>query len=270
MDMRVNDMEIQLHTNTKLLFGLLCYLISFVSLSSRILAEENTELALNDITEDTPTISHFSRAAKYAQFGYSASLNGQWHQARDGWEKAVEHLDLTEASDRNRAVFYYEFGHAAGITCDFEVAEEFLEKSYQLEKQINGPYVLTLVEMFRLYFDQKFYKLASIYFEAALPNLKAANAEENTPARYTRLLDEYADTLSQLDKHQLANQIKQQSRRIRIRVGKISEQDHRPIYGSRCGDSVKKMPMTIAQTAHVSNRMSNIREILRTMNSLTK
>ncbi|MFV2059603.1 MAG: hypothetical protein ACC653_02900 [Gammaproteobacteria bacterium] len=264
----MKNMEIQLRNNTKIICGLLCYLVSFLSLTAKIVADENNELALNEITENIPQISHFSRAAKYAQLGYSASLKGQWHEARNGWEKAVEHLDLTDASDRNRAVFYYEFGHAAGITCDFEIAEEFIEKSYLLEKQINGPYVLTLVEMFRLYFDQKFYKMASIYFEAALPNLIAANAEENTPARYTRLLDEYSDTLIQLGKHQLANQMKQRSRKIRIRVGNISEQDQRTLYGSNCGENGKKLPMTVAQTAFVSNRMSKIREILQTMNKL--
>ncbi len=263
-------MEFQLHTNTKIICGLLCYMLSLLSASVTSVAEELTTLALNNVTEDKLEISHFSRAAKYAQVGYSASINGQWHIARQGWEKAVEHLDLSDTSDRNRAVFYYEYGHAAGITCDFEVAEEFIEKSYQLEKQINGPYVLTLVEMFRLYFDQKFYKLASIYFEAALPNLKAANAEENTPARFTRLLDEYATTLNQLDKHQLANQFQQQSRNIRKRAGNISEHDRRTLYGSRCGDSRKISPMTIAQTAYVSNRMSRIREILQTMNSIKK
>jgi len=245
------------------LFYILTFLVTNYALA-------NDELAFNDVIDNNSPQLHFSRAAKYAQVGYNASINGQWQQAREGWEKAVEHLELSNAPDRNRAVFYYEFGHAAGITCDFEVAEEFIEKSYQLEKTINIPYVLTLVELFRLYFDQKYYRMASIYFEAALPNLQAANAEENTPARYSRLLDEYADALSQIDRHQLANQIKQQSRKIRIRAGKISEHDRRTLYGSRCGNSNTKAPMTIAQTVYVANRMSKIREILKTMNKFKK
>ena len=268
MEMRVNEMGFQKQKASIVIRGLLYSLIFSASL--KLNAQENNDLALNELTEDRSEISHFSRAAKYAQVGYSASINDLWHQAREGWEKAVEHLELTDASDRNRAVFYYEFGHAAGITCDFEVAEEFIEKSYQLEKSINAPSVLTLVEMFRLYFDQKHYRMASIYFEAALPSLIDVNAEANTPAQFSRLLDEYAEALSHLDKHQLANQFKQQSRKIKTRTGRISGHDRRTLYGSRCGGSDKKLPITIAQTTSVSDRMSNIREILKTMNTVKK
>ncbi|VAX00119.1 hypothetical protein MNBD_GAMMA22-1140 [hydrothermal vent metagenome] len=210
-------------------------------------------------------VSHLSRAAKYAQTAYRDSVAGEWRLAREGWEKAVEHIELTDAANRTRAVFYYEFGHAAGITCHFEIAEEFLEKSYQLEKTFNGPYILTLVEIFRLYFDQKYYKMASIYFEAALPNLRAANAEEKTPVRFTRLLDEYAKSLSYIDRQKLAQQIKKQSRAIKMKMAIEDQYDKRTLYGSRCDDSNFKQPMTIAQTASVSLRMSKIREILRTM-----
>ncbi len=209
--------------------------------------------------------SHFSRAAKYAQAGYRASVVGEWREAREAWEKAVEQLEQTEAPDRSRAVFYYEFGHAAGISCHFEIAEEFIEKSYQLEKTFNGPYVLTLVEMFRLYFDQKHYRMASIYFEAALPNLRAANAEENTPVRFTRLLDEYAVALNRIGRQQLAVQIKKQSRNIKLKMAVMDERDQRTLYGSRCDNSSEKLPMTIAQTVSVSLRMSKIREILKSM-----
>lgn len=222
----------------------------------------------NDINLESSQRSHFSLAAKFAQFGYSASVNGQWHQARDGWEKAVEHLDQSKASARNRAVFYYEFGHAAGITCDFDIAEEFIEKSYQIEKSINGPYVLTLVELFRLYFDQKQYKLASIYFEAALPNLKASNAAETTPMRYSRLLDEYSNALMQLDKKRLAKQYQRQSITIRKNFNNPQQHDRRTRYGSRCSDTRKNYPMTIAQSTFVSSRMSKIREILKSMHKI--
>ncbi len=212
--------------------------------------------------------SHFSRAAKYAQAGYRASVAGDWREAREAWEKAVEHLEQTDAPDRSRAVFYYEFGHAAGITCHFEIAEEFIEKSYQLEKSFNGPYVLTLVEMFRLYFDQQHYRMASIYFEAALPNLRAANAEETTPVRFSRLLDEYAITLNRVDRPRLAVQIKKQARSIKLKMAIMDERDQRTLYGSRCDDSNDKLPMTIAQTASVNLRMSKIREILKAMDKV--
>lgn len=268
MELIVNVMELQTQKNSTLIRALLYSLIFFLSvgvssISVKVYAEENRP-------ENRFETSHLSHAAKYGQIAYSASTQGRWHQAREAWEKAVEHLEQADASDRNRAVFYYELGHAAGITCDFEIAEEFIEKSYQIEKAINGPYVLTLVELFRLYFDQKQYKMASIYFEAALPNLIASNAEENTPARYTRLLDEYADTLNQIDNFQLASQMKRQSRQIRIQAGKLTGHDRRILYGSRCRDSRQKFPVTVSKTALVSIRMSKIREILKTMNKFKK
>lgn len=250
--------------NWRLIWSLILYMF----VANNVVAQSNEELDVVNSSTGSSNVSHTSRAVKYAQLGYNASINGQWHQARQGWEKAVEHLDLSNASDRNRAVFYYEYGHAAGITCEFEVAEEFIEKSYQLEKAFNGPYVLTLVEMFRLYFDQQQYKMASIYFEAALPNLKAAHADETTPTRYINLLDEYAKTLIQIGKPQLAIQIRRQSSEIKSRFEMVDEVDPRIRYGSRCNDSRLDLVETQIPVESVSNRISKIRDILRKMNSI--
>ncbi len=276
MELQVHNMEIYVHKNSKSVCALFCFLILILILlvANNALAQSNEDLGLAGSTTDSGAVSHTSRAVKYAQLGYNASIDGQWHKARQGWEKAVEHLELSNASDRNRAVFYYEYGHAAGITCEFDIAEEFIEKSYQLEKAFNGPYVLTLVEMFRLYFDQQQYKMASIYFEAALPNLKAAHADETTPIRFVYLLDEYAKTLLQIGNPRLATQIRRQATEIKTRFGMDDVVEQRIRYGSDCGETEGATKHEIVQSQlpieSVSNRISKIRDILRNMDSIKK
>ena len=96
----------------------------------------------------------------------------------------------------NRAIFYFEYGRSAGVTCFFDIAEDYLNKAYKLDSKIGGPSFLSLVELFRLNLDQKKFQEAIDYFLKALPELERVNAPSESPAEFSKLLDEYAIALN--------------------------------------------------------------------------
>ena len=141
----------------------------------------------------TPINRH--NAKKHAQTAVQASKAGDWDASRREWAKAVVNADLGNLEAGRRAVFYYEYGRSAGVTCSFDIAEEYLNKAYKLDAEIGGPSFLSLVELFRLNLDQKKYKEATEYFKKALPELEKVEAPKESPAEFSKLLDEYAIAL---------------------------------------------------------------------------
>lgn len=135
-------------------------------------------------------------AKSYAESGFMAIQSGDWKFARRQWGRAIYNADLGFMDKKERAVYYYEYGRTLGVTCAFDEAEEYLNKSYELDLQTGGPAFMSLVELFRLKLDQKRYQEAVDYFEKALPELEKVNAPEKSGIEFSKLLKEYAVALN--------------------------------------------------------------------------
>jgi tetratricopeptide (TPR) repeat protein len=174
-------------------------------------------------------------AIQHAQAGGRAASSGDWDTARKEWAQAVKNGELGGIPEKHQAVFYYEYARAAGVTCHFDVAETYLNKAYELDKKIGGPYFLSLVELFRLNLDQKKYDIAVSHFEKALPVLEEINAPSQSPAEFAKLLDEYAMALDGTGKSDQAKKMRERSSEVKKKA-ENSITDRTP-YGTSCSKS---------------------------------
>lgn len=174
-------------------------------------------------------------ASKHAQAASHAAKSGDWDVARRHWAKAVKNGELGGIPEKHQAIFYYEYARAAGITCFFDISETYLIKAYELDKKIGGPTFLSLVELFRLNLDQKKYNEAVTYFKKALPVLEKINAPSQSPAEFSKLLDEYAVALEGVGKQEEAKKVKERSTEVK-KNAEHSITD-RTSYGTSCTKS---------------------------------
>jgi len=169
---------------------------------------------------------------KHAQAGGRAAASGGWDTARREWAQAVKNGELGGIPEKHQAVFYYEYGRTAGVTCFFDISGTYLNKAYELDKKIGGPTFLSLLELFRLKLVQKKYKEAVTYFETALPILEEVNAPSESPAEFSTLLDEYAVALENIGKVE-------EGKKAKIRATEVKKSAEHSIsertpYGSFC------------------------------------
>jgi tetratricopeptide (TPR) repeat protein len=173
-------------------------------------------------------------ALLHAEAGQLASNANDWNTARREWAKAVVNSDLGKLDNSKKAVIYYEYGRAAGVTCFFDISEEYLNKAYSLDKETNGPAFMSLVELFRLNLDQKKYKKATEYFKKAVPELESVGAPTESPSEFSKLLDEYAIALKGIGNTQEAEEAIRRSNKIRSEEENLHSITDRTPYGSQC------------------------------------
>ena len=91
---------------------------------------------------------------------------------------------------------------------------------------------MSLVELFRLNLDQRKYKEAAKYFKMALYDLEKTNAQNESPAEFFKLLEEYAVALNAIGNFEEAKNAKERALETK-KIAKFSITDRTP-YGSYC------------------------------------
>jgi tetratricopeptide (TPR) repeat protein len=174
-----------------------------------------------------------------SEAGAIAQQNGDWDAARRNFAKALLNAEMGNEPKDTLAILNYEYGRSLGVTCFFEKAEFYLEKSLELDQQTNGPIYLSILELARLNFDQKRYEAAIPYFEKLLPIYKDINAEKEAPYAVAEVFDEYSVALGKTGNMKKAESIKQKAITLRAQYpGGYSVTDRTP-YGTQC---VQKSP----------------------------
>ena len=173
-------------------------------------------------------------AAKHAEAGDSAILRDDWDTARREYAQAAVNADLGRAPARARSVMYYEYARACGVTCHYELAEEYLHKSLKLDEESSGPIHFPLIELARLYLDQGKYDQAVPYFERALPVVENLGAATIDPIGFAEFLEEYAIALDMSGRPTDSSILKDRSADIRgLHPSAKSNTDRTP-YGKHC------------------------------------
>jgi len=163
-----------------------------------------------------PINQHLAR--EYAIAAHYSAQAGDWDAAGRQWARAVHNADLGFMKKDIRAVYYYEYGRATGVRCHFDIAEEYLNKAYVLDSQINGPAYMSLVELFRLNLDQKKYPEAIAYFKRALPELEKVKVPTESLMEFAKLLEEYAIALNAIGDTQEAAKVQKQRAELGVTV----------------------------------------------------
>ena len=172
---------------------------------------------------------------RYAKSGFSAAQRGDWDKAREGFEKAVESAEKSDAADqRTMAVLYLEYGRALGVGCQFIAARNYLEKALAADEAVGGPVHMSHVELARLNRAENSFEEAEMHYRTAMPMLAKQSIPTLDPIGYAEFLDEYADVLRRIGKEGNAVPLDLESSELRSRnPGKTSQVSVTP-YGERC------------------------------------
>lgn len=174
-------------------------------------------------------------AGKYADAAISAREAGNWRLARSNWARAITNAQIGgEANTRSMAIAYYEYGRSSGIICDWTEAERGLQKSLELDRRLNGPIHLSLIELGRMHFDQKQYEPARNYFSEAFKLFEAMNAETMDPLGYAQFLDEYSLSLESTGAADQAAPFRSRAQQLRTTFPAGKNRTDRTPYGTQC------------------------------------
>jgi tetratricopeptide (TPR) repeat protein len=172
-----------------------------------------------------------------AEAAEAAVAKGQWSEALPRWEAALEKIVDAQGDDEFRAILYYEHGRAAGVLCDWEKAQMSLSLALELDRQTQGPFFMSLLELARMNMAQQNYQQAKGYYDQLLPELKARDAAVLDPIGSAEIVSEYALALEKLGAEELAKPYREMAEQWRDKHAGIAAETTKTPYGSRCGGS---------------------------------
>jgi len=163
-----------------------------------------------------------------------AAVLGQWRDARDYWKSALKLSLSTEVESSYQALLHYGYGRVLGVLCDWDKAEQQLQKALMLDRKSHGAFYLSLIELSRFYRAQKKFEQAKQYYDELLPALNERKAAVTDPFNTAELLDEYADTLEALGAKQLTQPYRDSALKLRQNAGKKPPGLAKTPYGATC------------------------------------
>ncbi len=154
---------------------------------------------------------------RYAQAGYTALKQSDWLVAKESFHRASVNARLGKAPPRTESVLTYEYGRAAGVTCDYENSQAALQHALKLDEASSGPVHYSLIELARLNLAFENFGESAAYFERALPEIEKLGLKSRDPLGYARLLEQYASALDSDDQAAKAKSLQDEAKVIRSR-----------------------------------------------------
>ncbi|HKM36218.1 MAG TPA: hypothetical protein VJY83_01100 [Thiopseudomonas sp.] len=189
------------------------------------------------------TVQNNSADSQYEEvyrYAYMALLEGNWPAYKKLMRKVISMSTSSGAPAEQRAIFWYEYGRASGVTCEWKEAEFALTVAYNLDAKTEGPTHTSLNELGRLNSATQQYKKAVQHFirgsdAFAKYHEQHPDMEINLSAS-AQVLEDFAYALEQVGGQSVdvkklrdaAVKVRQQS----IETGEVNE-DVTP-YGTQC------------------------------------
>jgi len=161
-------------------------------------------------------------------------LNHRWAKSYPEWKQIVAERQPPRYSEAQRAVYHYNFGRAAGVTCHFDEAESELLIAYDLDRASHGPTYMSLFELALLNSDQKKYAAAVDYFDRGFEEMERVRGPFGTqPVELAWTLNEYAIALRGAGREADAEATLKRVAELRAQNPMRISVDRTP-YGRRC------------------------------------
>jgi tetratricopeptide (TPR) repeat protein len=133
---------------------------------------------------------------------YVALQKGEWSTYKKLMRIVIDRSTASNAPAEKRATYWYEYGRASGVVCDWEDAEFSLTVAYNLDTKSGGPAYMSMNELGRMSVARKQFDKAIDYFtrgvrDSAENQSKTSNVEYKFHAVDLRVLEEFAYALEE-------------------------------------------------------------------------
>ena len=137
------------------------------------------------------------------RYAYMALQKGEWSTYRRLMRVVIDKSTASGAPPEKRAIYWYEYGRASGVVCDWIDAEFALTVAHNLDAKTGGPVHESLNELGRISVVRKQYKKAVDYFTRASLKDFVQYHEKNPGVKMTnqlgnaRTIEDFAYALEQ-------------------------------------------------------------------------
>ncbi len=166
---------------TSLLIALMLSLVGCTNMSSRSAQDDYSEVY---------------------RHAYIALQKGEWHTYKRLMRTVIDSSTASGAPPEKRAIYWYEYGRASGVVCDWKDAEFALTVAHNLDIKTGGPVHESLNELGRIYVVRKQYEKAVDHFTRAFKALeqyheKHPGKEITNQLGNARVIEDFAYALEQ-------------------------------------------------------------------------
>lgn len=150
-------------------------------------------------------------AQQYYGGGVQNQNKGEWGSAAFSFRRAYINSQVGNLSDKEAALFAYEYGRSSGAICDWENAKQGLDKAYELDVKIGAPLYFDLVEYALMYQAMGEFEKSQGYYAKAISSLDTHNVLDVHPLYYADTLSRYSALLKQLGNNEKAEILKKRA-----------------------------------------------------------
>jgi tetratricopeptide (TPR) repeat protein len=175
------------------------------------------------------------------RYAYMALQEGKWLTYKKLMRTVIDKSTASGAPPEKRAIYWYEYGRASGVVCDWEDAEFALTVANNLDAKSGGPVHESLAELGRINVVKKRYEKAVDYFTRSLKAFAQYN-EKNPGGKITnqlgnaRVIEDFAYALEQAGGQQSdVKKLRDSAADIREKfAGKEGVREDITPYGTQC------------------------------------
>ena len=173
-------------------------------------------------------------AKQYYGGGVQNQNKGDWKNATESFRRAYINIQWGNLSDKEAALYAYEYGRTSSAVCDWDNAKQSLDKAYKLDTKIGTPLHYDLVEFALMYQAMGEYQKSKEYFIQTLKSMNKGNVLEKQPMYYADTLQRYSSVLDHLGDVAHSNDLQKQAKKII--EDNPDAKPHRTVpHGQHCG-----------------------------------
>lgn len=138
------------------------------------------------------------------RYAYMALQEGKWLTYKRLMRTVIDKATAGGVPPEKRAIYWYEYGRASGVVCDWEDAEFALTTANNIDAKTGGPVFMSFNELGRMNVARKQYKKAIDYFMQsseilAQRNEKSPEKKTLTPLGNAQIFEDFALALEQTE-----------------------------------------------------------------------